>query len=289
MDAPNLRFFKYRRGTLELGRRTRLMGIVNVTPDSFSDGGKYLDPTAAITHGLKLLVAGADMIDLGAESTRPGSEPTSVALQLERLLPVVSELRNASDAILSVDTRSARVADECLAAGADMINDISGLEHDPELADVCAEQNAGLAVMHMRGTPATMQTQLLYEDLLSDVRASLEHSVRVAQASGIQNDSLLIDPGLGFGKSFEQNYLLLGNLKAFAELGAGVLVGPSRKAFTGEFSKLPAAERVHSTAAAVAISILNGADVLRVHDVAELRQVADICDRYREVMHGRHD
>lgn len=289
MDAPNSRLFRHRRGTLELGKRTRLMGILNVTPDSFSDGGRFLDVQSAIAHGLEMIAAGADIIDLGAESTRPGSAETSDSLQLERLLPVVNELRKATDTVLSIDTRSARVAQECLAAGADMINDVSGLEHDPELASVCSASRAGLVLMHMRGTPATMQARLHYDNLLSDVRAFLEKAVARAETRGMKTDSLLVDPGLGFGKSFEQNYLLLGNLSRFENLAAGILVGPSRKAFTGEFSKLPASERVHSTGAAVAIAILNGADVVRVHDVAEMRQVADVCDRYRNVMHGRTD
>lgn len=285
MAAPNVRHFHHRRGTLELGKRTRLMGILNVTPDSFSDGGEFLSTDRAIEHTLKLVHDGAEIIDIGAESTRPGSAGTPDDLQLERLLPVLSQLRTQSDVIISIDTRSAVVAHECLACGADIINDVSGLSHDPALASVCAEHKAGLVLMHMRGTPATMQSELSYDNLICDVRDFLARAVKQAISAGVTADAILVDPGLGFGKSFDQNYLLMGSLSKFSEIGIGLLVGPSRKGFTGEFSKLPAAERQYSTAAAVAISILNCADILRVHDVAEMRQVADICDRYRNIMH----
>lgn len=285
MAAPNVRHFRHRRGTLELGQRTRLMGILNITPDSFSDGGEFLSTERAIEHALKLVHDGAEIIDIGAESTRPGSAGTPDELQLERLLPVLSQLRTQSDVIISIDTRSASVARECLARGADMINDVSGLSHDPSLASVCAEHKAGLALMHMRGTPASMQSELDYDDLICDVRDFLSDAVSQAIRAGVTTDAILVDPGVGFGKSFDQNYLLLDSLSKFSEIGIGLLVGPSRKGFSGEFSKLPAPQRQFSTAAVVAISILKGADILRVHDVAEMRQVADICDRYRDMMH----
>lgn len=285
MAVPNLRNFRHRRGTLELGQRTRLMGILNVTPDSFSDGGEFLSAERAIEHALKLAHDGAEIIDIGAESTRPGSAGTPDDLQLERLLPVLTKIRTQTDALISIDTRSAVVARECLTIGADMINDVSGLSHDPSLAVVCAEHKAGLILMHMRGTPATMQTELGYDNLIREVCDFLAEAVSQAISAGVAQNAIVVDPGLGFGKSFEQNYLLMGSLSKFSEIGVGVLVGPSRKGFTGEFSKLAAADRQYSTAATVAISILNGADILRVHDVAEMRQVADICDRYRDIMH----
>ena len=244
------------------------MGIVNVTPDSFSDGGKYLDSDRACDHALKLAEAGAELLDLGAESTRPGSAPVTEIEQLERLLPLLEKLRSETDAVISIDTRSYEVARNCIALGVDVINDISGLRHDTRLAELCAQHRAGLIVMHMKGEPATMQSNPHYQDVVHDVREALAESVHIAEQHGVTSDHLLVDPGLGFGKSFVHNYQLLKSLSAFRRLAAGVLVGPSRKAFTGEFSGLPPAARQYSTAATVAISILNGADVLRVHDVA---------------------
>ncbi len=259
------------------------MGIVNITPDSFSDGGRFLETGRAVDHALTMIRCGAEIVDLGAESTRPGSAPVSDNVQLERLLPVLEELRPETNAIISIDTQSHLVARHCLALDADVVNDISGLYSDERLANVCAEYGSGLVLMHMRGTPATMQQHTGYQDVVSEVRASLHASVDRALASGMKLQSILLDPGLGFGKSFEQNYELLHRLNSLRELDTGILVGPSRKAFTGEFSRLPAAERQFSTAATVAIAILNGADVVRVHDVQEMKQVTDICDRFLEI------
>jgi dihydropteroate synthase len=287
MEKSKPRHFHHRRGALELGERTRLMGIVNVTPDSLSDGGRFLDSDRACEHALKLAEAGAEILDLGAESTRPGSKPVSVEEQLERLLPLMELLRSETDAIISIDTRSPEVARNCLALGADVINDISGLRHDVRVIDVCAEYRAGIVVMHMQGEPATMQTNPQYSDVVSEVKSWLADSVNLALNHGISADQILVDPGLGFGKSFVHNYHLLHSLESFRDLASGVLVGPSRKAFTGEFSGLPPAARQYSTAATVTIAILKGADVLRVHDVAEMRQVSDICDRYLEISNGR--
>lgn len=285
MEERNERVFRHRRGSLTLGRRTRLMGIVNVTPDSFSDGGRFLESVKAVDHALLLIADGAEMIDLGAESTRAGSQPVSEDVQLERLLPVLEKIRPVTGAILSIDTRSPKVAKECLLIGADTINDVSGLRDNSDLADVCAKAGSGLIVMHMRGAPQTMQNEPHYQDVVSVVRRSLHESVEFALRCGMEREQVLVDPGLGFGKSFIHNYNLLHALKSFQGLGAGVLIGPSRKAFTGEFSGLPAESRQYSTAATVAISILNGADIVRVHDVNEMRQVADICDRYKELAH----
>lgn len=286
MEKANLRIFRHRRGVLEIGGRTRLMGIVNITPDSFSDGGQYFEANRAAEHAFDLVKQGADIIDLGAESSRPGSHGVSADAQLGRLLPVLEVIRPETDAIISIDTRSSIVAKFCLAIGADVINDISGLADDSELAPVCNEHNAGLILMHMRGTPATMQQEPHYVDVVAEVAQSLFESVAIANHHGIQSESILVDPGLGFGKSFTHNYALLRNLSRLSGLGAGILVGPSRKAFTGEFSGLPASARQFSTAAAVAIAVMNGADVIRVHDVAEMKQVTEICDRYSELTNG---
>ncbi len=262
------------------------MGIVNVTPDSFSDGGQYIEASRAAEHALELVKQGADIIDLGAESTRPGSHGVSTDIQLGRLLPVLEEIRAETDAIISIDTRSSVVAKFCLAIGADIINDVSGLKEDVELAPVCRDYHAGIVLMHMRGTPATMQQEPHYDDVVAEVAQSLTESVAIANHHGIESESILVDPGLGFGKSFTHNYVLLRNLNILRGLVAGILVGPSRKAFTGEFSGLPASARQFSTAAAVAIAVMNGADVIRVHDVAEMKQVTEICDRYSELTNG---
>lgn len=289
MAGPNTRAFRHRRGSLELGAHTHLMGIVNVTPDSFSDGGKFLQAEAAFQHALRLAAEGARIIDLGAESTRPGSLGTSDEIQLERLLPVLDLLHGQTNSIISIDTKSAKVARECLVAGADMINDVSGLAEDDAIAEVCAEFGAGLVLMHMRGQPQNMQSDLSYQDVLGEVREFLADAVERAVSRGVARESILVDPGLGFGKSFEQNHLLLGNLGDLQLLAAGVLIGPSRKAFTGEFSNRAPDKRQFSTAAAVAIAALHGADVIRVHDVAEMREVVQLCDRFMDVNDVRPD
>lgn len=283
MEKRKFRQFRHRGGILELGARTRIMGIVNVTPDSFSDGGHFLETGRAVDHALAMVSNGASIIDLGAESTRPGSNGVSDELQLERLLPVLEQIRSETDAVLSIDTQSHVVAKHCLALGADVVNDVSGLRSDDRLAAVCAEYRAGLVLMHMRGTPATMQEHTSYKDVVAEVKDSLRSSVEKALACGVDCQSIMIDPGLGFGKTFEQNYELLHRLTALRVNDTGILVGPSRKAFTGEFSRLPASHRQFSTAAAVSIAILCGADVVRVHDTHEMKQVADICDRFMEL------
>ena len=273
----------HRGGEFALGKRTLLMGIVNITPDSFSDGGKFLNAERAAEHALKLVEDGADLLDLGAESTRPGSEPVDAGEQLRRLMPVFEALRGEVSIPLSVDTSLAEVADACLVARASIVNDISGFHHDAKLPEVCARHGAGVVLMHTRGTPKTMQADTQYDDLLREIREYLAVGLSAAKAAGIARERILVDPGIGFGKSFEQNYRLLGGLKEYRDLAAGVLVGPSRKAFSGEFNKLPPDQRQYSTAAAVALAVMNGADVVRVHDVREMKQVVDILDRFRDV------
>ncbi|MBU0509611.1 dihydropteroate synthase [bacterium] len=285
--APR-RVWRHRTGELVLGTRTLLMGIVNVTPDSFSDGGRYFDPARAAEHALQLQDEGADLLDFGAESTRPGSDPISADEQLRRLLPVFRRLETRVRVPMSVDTCLSAVACECLEAGAAIVNDVSALRKDRELAAVCARYRAGVVLMHMRGTPDTMQQNTHYDNLLGEVGEDLRAAVSLAEEAGIVRECIVVDPGIGFGKSYEQNYRLLGGLSRFHGLAAGVLAGPSRKGFTGEFSQAPADRRRFSTAAAVALSVLHGADVVRVHDVAQMREVTDIIDRFREI-HARAD
>ncbi len=284
MGISGSRVWRIRGRELPLGNRTLIMGVLNVTPDSFSDGGNYSNPTVAIGHAIRLQDEGADLIDIGAESTRPGSGPVPGSQQLERLLPVIDNLIGKVSVPLSVDTTNSSVVDAVLQAGVSVINDVSGLQADPELADICAHFGAGLVLMHMRGTPATMQQQTHYENLIADVRAGLESSVYQALHRGVGRENCLVDPGIGFGKTFEQNHELIAGMHRFAGVGAGILAGPSRKGFTGELSRLPPGKRQFATASAVTMCVLSGADVVRVHDVREMREVVDFADRHRGIV-----
>lgn len=285
MDAKTAteRIWRYRGGSFTLGERTLLMGVVNVTPDSFSDGGRFLSQDAAVEHALRLQSEGADLLDFGAESTRPGSDPVADDEQLRRLLPVLEGVTHRLHIPISVDTTSAVVAHACLEAGAAIVNDISGFHFDAQLPGICKNHDAGVVLMHIKASPKTMQRDPHYENLFGEILGYLREGIQAAEDAGISDEQILVDPGLGFGKTFEQNYRLLGGLEQFRDLAAGVLAGPSRKGFTGEFSQRPANQRQYSTAAAVAIAALHGADVIRVHDVAEMRQVTDIMDRFKAV------
>jgi dihydropteroate synthase len=270
-------------GTLVLGRRTLIMGVLNVTPDSFSDGGKFLDPATAIEHALAMRQDGADILDIGAESTRPGSAGISAAEELRRLLPVLEGLRRKLRIPVSIDTRKASVAEIAIGAGAEIINDVSGLRDDPGLAEVAARHRVPLILMHMRGTPETMQKEPFARNVLQDVTASLRKSIAVARKSGVAKSQMILDPGIGFGKSFAQNYELLGKLPELAKLGYPILMGTSRKGFLGatlarDGKPAPPRERIWATAATVTASILGGAHIVRVHDVAEMVQVARTAD-----------
>jgi dihydropteroate synthase len=274
---------KLRSGTLLLGERTLVMGVLNVTPDSFSDGGKFLEPEAAAEQAFAMEKAGADLLDVGGESTRPGSQETSAAQELDRILPVLEALRGRLKIPISVDTRRAAVAELALRAGADIINDISGLKHDPRIADVAARQRAPLVLMHMRGEPRTMQAGPFARNVIKDVMQGLRRSVAVARKAGVAKSQIILDPGIGFGKTFAQNFELLQKLRQLAKLGYPLLVGTSRKGFLGaalarEGKPAPPGERIWGTAATVTASVLNGAHIVRVHDVAEMVQVARVAD-----------
>ena len=274
---------KLRSRRLRLGERTLVMGVLNVTPDSFSDGGKFFDVQRAVQRALVMQHDGADIIDIGAESTRPGSLEISAAEELSRLLPVLEALREKLKIPISVDTQKAAVAEIALGAGAEIINDISGLHHDPRLAEVVAKHGAPLILMHMRGTPRTMQKGPFAREVVKDVVSGLRKSIATARKHSVPRSKIVIDPGIGFGKSYPQNYELLTKLPELAKLGYPVMVGTSRKGFLGAtLSKngKPAAsdQRRWGTAATVAASILNGAHIVRVHDVAEMAQVARVTD-----------
>jgi dihydropteroate synthase len=269
--------------TLALGERTLIMGVLNITPDSFSDGGKFYSPHDAVKGALAMERAGADILDIGAESTRPGSRSISAAEELARLLPVLEDLGGKLKIPISVDTQKAAVAEIALGAGAEILNDISGLNHDPSLAEIAARHRVPIVLMHMRGNPRTMQKLPLAKNVLRGVTAGLRHSIAVARRAGVKKSQIIVDPGIGFGKSFSQNYELLAKLPELAKLGYPLLVGASRKGFLGatlarDGKRLPPEERIWGTAATVAASILNGAHIVRVHDVAEMVQVARVTD-----------
>jgi dihydropteroate synthase len=268
---------------LTLGPRTLLMGVLNVTPDSFSDGGKFLDPQSAIEHALEMERAGADLLDIGGESTRPGSTDTAAETELTRILPVLEGLRGVLKIPVAVDTRKSQVAEAAISAGAQIINDISGLRFDRRIAEVAYRRGAPLILMHMRGEPATMQKGPFARDVKKDVTQGLRASISKARSAGVRKSQIIIDPGIGFGKSLEQNYELLRKLPELAKLGYPLLVGTSRKGFLGATlarngKPAPPEERLWGTAATVTASILGGAHIVRVHDVAEMAQVVRVAD-----------
>jgi len=255
---------------LPTARRCLVMGVVNVTPDSFSDGGRYLDPEAAVAHGLALVADGADLLDVGGESTRPGATDVPEAVELERVLPVVEELARTAEVPVSIDTRKAAVAAAALAAGATMVNDVSAGRHDPDLLGVAADAKVPLVLMHMLGTPATMQDDPRYDDVVAEVEAFLAERCRAAEAAGVDHQALVVDPGIGFGKRDQDNYALLDQLARFTRLGHPVMVGTSRKGFIGRALDSPADQRVEGTAATVVWAVERGARIVRVHDVAPM-------------------
>jgi dihydropteroate synthase len=262
---------------VEVGRRTLLMGVVNVTPDSFSDGGSFLDPNAAIEHGLRLVADGADILDVGGESTRPGSDPVPADEEAGRVIPVVGALVERTAVPISVDTRKAAVARGALGAGAAIVNDVTA-GADPEMFAVVRDAGAGLVLMHMKGEPKTMQDEPTYHDVVAEVRGFLGARVDAAVAAGIGRGRLSIDPGIGFGKTLEHNLALLRDLARLRDLGVPVLVGPSRKRFIGALTGAEADDRLEGTAGAVAWCAAQRADVVRVHDVREMSRVVRVVD-----------
>jgi dihydropteroate synthase len=250
---------------------TKLMGVVNVTPDSFSDGGLYLDPEAAIAHGRELAAAGAEILDVGGESTRPGAEAVGAEEELRRVVPVIRGLSDL-DCRISVDTSKAGVAEAALDAGAEIVNDVTALRGDPAMATICAEREATVVLMHMLGDPRTMQDDPRYDDVVAEVKAFLAQRLEVATAAGIAEERIWLDPGIGFGKTREHNMELLRRLGELGDLGRPLLIGTSRKSFIGGVDGSAADERLGGTIASSIIAAAEGAEILRVHDVAEMRQ-----------------
>jgi dihydropteroate synthase len=268
-----------------LGDRTLVMGVLNLTPDSFSDGGQFADPQAAVEHALQMAEAGADIIDIGGESSRPGSASVSAAEEIRRVLPIIGRLAEQQPTLcLSLDTTKAEVAQAGLEAGASIVNDISGLESDPAMLPTLAAAEAGCVIMHMRGTPRTMQDNPQYRDVVEEVGDYLEQRTAAAEAAGIARERICLDPGIGFGKTVEHNLELLGRLDEFARLERPLLIGPSRKAFIGATLNLAVGERLEGTLAACVAAVLHGAAIVRVHDVKEVRRAVDLADAIRGQM-----
>ncbi len=273
--------WKLARRTLTLGGRTLVMGVLNVTPDSFSDGGRFFAPEQALAQAERMLAEGADIIDVGGESSRPGSEPVTVEEELRRVLPIIETLAKRPETIISIDTTKSEVARAALDAGAEIVNDISALRFDFHIADEAARTGAGLILMHSRGTPATMQRMPFAADIFADVTASLCRSVTMAERRGVSRLSIMLDPGIGFGKTPEQNVALIAKLDLLAREFPSLpwLVGTSRKAFIGRLlDDAPSDERLHGTMATVTAAILHGASIVRVHDVRAAVETARVAD-----------
>jgi dihydropteroate synthase len=263
---------------------TKIMGILNVTQDSFSDGGLYFDKSAAINRAIQMVEEGADIIDIGGESTRPGSEPVHEEEELRRTIPVIEALVKEISVPISIDTYKSRIANRALEAGASMVNDISGLRFDPNMPEVIAYHKVPVVIMHIKGTPKDMQQNPVYEALIPEIMEYLREGIRIAKRSGITEDKIIVDPGIGFGKTFEHNLDIIHNLSTFTSLGKPILIGPSRKAFIGKIlGDLPPTDRREGTAAAVAISIFNGANIVRVHDIKEMVHVAKVADAIKNM------
>jgi dihydropteroate synthase len=256
--------------------KPKLMGVVNVTPDSFSDGGLFLDAAAAVAHGRELAREGAEILDVGGESTRPGAEEVSEEEELARVVPVVTEL--AATATVSIDTSKAAVAEAALDAGAAIVNDVTALRHDPAIAALCAERGAGLVLMHMLGDPRSMQVSPAYDDVVDDVKAFLAERLEAAVAAGVAEEQVWLDPGIGFGKTLDHNLELLRRLGELRGLGRPVVVGASRKSFIGKVDGSGVGDRLGGTIAASVLAAAAGADVLRVHDVAEMSEALTVAD-----------
>jgi len=265
---------------LDFSLRTHVMGILNVTPDSFSDGGVFFRTDQAIEQARLLASEGADIIDIGGESTRPGSDAVPEDEEIKRVVPVIKAIsgEGGTGTPLSIDTTKSRVAEAALRAGASMINDISGLMADPDMARVAAAHGVPVVVMHIRGTPKTMQKDIVYQDLMGEIRDYLKRAVERAVTAGVREDRVLVDPGIGFGKTLENNLEIIRNLGMLRSLGCPLVLGPSRKSFIGAVLDLPVTARTEGTAAAVALGIANGADLVRVHDVKAMVRVCRMTD-----------
>lgn len=270
---------KTSRREIVLDRQTKVMGILNVTPDSFSDGGLFYAQEKAIERGLQMAEEGADMIDIGGESTRPGSISVPVNVELKRVIPVIKGLVKKIKIPVSVDTRKARVAEQAMEAGAEIINDISALNGDRNMADTVRKKRAALVLMHMKGQPGNMQKgNLEYDNLMGEIADYLKKSAQKAIKAGVKKEAIVVDPGIGFGKTMQDNYKILKNLSELKSLGMPIMIGTSRKSFIGKITGEEPQERIEGTAATVTAAIMNGCHIIRVHDVAAMKKVAAVTD-----------
>jgi dihydropteroate synthase len=263
----------------DLSQETWLMGVINTTPDSFSDGGLYLQPKEAVQRALDLITQGADIIDIGGESSRPGSEPITSNEEKQRVLPVIRGLRKETDILISIDTTKADVAHAALEEGADIINDISALRFDPQMTVLAARKNVPIILMHMKGTPKNMQFDPYYENVFTEIRDFFIERISMATAQGIKEQNIILDPGIGFGKRLNDNLALINNLGFLNELSRPVLIGVSRKSFIGAILDVPVEERLEGTIAASLLSMVNGANILRVHDVGAVKRAIMVAQR----------
>jgi dihydropteroate synthase len=270
-----------RKRTLTLGKRTLLMGVLNVTPDSFSDGGLFFDKEKAISHGLRLVEEGADIIDIGGESTKPGSKPLELEEELRRVIPVIKSISAEVDVPISIDTYKSTVAQKAIEAGAEIINDISGLNFDPSLAKVASKEDTPLVLMHIRGTPETMQKNVHYDSLFSEILQYLKDSIQRAESAGLDPRQIIVDPGIGFGKTVEDNLLIIKNLHEFRILGKPILLGTSRKSFIGKILNAEVGERLEGTLSSITVGVLNGANIIRCHDALQAKRAIAVADAIR--------
>ena len=270
-----------RKRTLTLGKRTLLMGVLNVTPDSFSDGGLFFDKEKAISHGLRLVEEGADIIDIGGESTKPGSKPLELEEELRRVIPVIKSISAEVDVPISIDTYKSTVAQKAIEAGAEIINDISGLNFDPSLAKVASKEDTPLVLMHIRGTPETMQKNVHYDSLFSEILQYLKDSIQRAESAGLDPRQIIVDPGIGFGKTVEDNLLIIKNLHEFRILGKPILLGTSRKSFIGKILNVEVGERLEGTLSSITVGVLNGANIIRCHDALQAKRAIAVADAIR--------
>ncbi len=281
MSVVTLPEIRCREKTLPVGSKVLIMGILNVTPDSFSDGGRFIDPLIAVDQAQKLIAEGADIIDIGGESTRPGASYVCEEEEIARIRPIVEALGKCTDIPLSIDTRKASVAQVALDCGASIVNDVSSFQDDSRMAQVVQKSGAGVVLMHRQGHSLTMQEAPYYEDVVGEVKGFLSERVAMAQSIGIPADHIIIDPGIGFGKTCSQNLKILANLGKFIQLKQPLMVGISRKAFIGELTGKPVAEREMGNAAVMATAVWQGASFLRVHDVAAMKNVIQVAQALR--------
>jgi dihydropteroate synthase len=275
-----IRILRFHHREYDLSERTLIMGVLNITPDSFSDGGRFFEWTRAVEQGRRLAEEGADILDVGGESTRPGSRPVPEEEELRRVIPVIEALRPKISIPISIDTRKAAVAERALQSGAEMVNDVSALRFDEGMAEVVSRRKVPVVLMHLRGRPETMQADTHYDDLIGEIRGFFRERIDYAVSRGISRDRIILDPGIGFGKSMEEkhNLILLKELRGFRALGQPLMIGTSRKAFLGRILNLPPEEREEGTLATIAVAIQNGANIVRVHEVRRTRRAVQVAD-----------